>query len=85
MVNNRGISLIKLPDKKGRRHDYDVYKAGIRPVIPKQAVAVVDLGYHGMEKDYPEQLSTLPCKKRRNLDLSRERKKSITKFIQKRG
>ena len=36
------------------------------PVTPKQVVNVVDLGYLGVEKDYPEQLSALPYKKKRN-------------------
>jgi hypothetical protein len=33
---------------------------------------VVDLGYLGVEKDFPEQLSALPCKKKKNQDLSQE-------------
>jgi hypothetical protein len=36
---------------------------------------VVDLGYLVMEKDYPDQLSALPYKKKRNHeDLSQEEK-----------
>ena len=38
-------------------------------------VNVVNLGYLGVEKDFPEQLSALPCKKKRNQkDLSQEEK-----------
>ncbi len=38
-------------------------------------VNVLDLGYLGVEKDFPEQLSALPCKKKRNQkDLSQEEK-----------
>ena len=33
-----------------------------------------DLGYVGIEKDFPEQLSALPCKRKRNLELSQEEK-----------
>jgi hypothetical protein len=66
MVNNRGYILHKIGYKKGRKHDYDVYKRD-RHVTPKEVVNVVDLGYLGIEKDYPaEQLSALPCKKKRN-------------------
>jgi hypothetical protein len=35
---------------------------------------VVDLGYLGIEKDFPDQLSTLPYRKKKNLDLSKEEK-----------
>jgi hypothetical protein len=71
MVNNRGYILHKVSHKKGKRHDYDVYIKN-HPVAPKEVVTVVDLGYLGIEKDFPEQLSALPCKKKRNLDLSQE-------------
>jgi hypothetical protein len=35
---------------------------------------VIDLGYLGIEKDFPEQLSSLPCKRKRNCELSQEEK-----------
>ncbi len=68
-VNNRGYILHKVGYKKGRKHDYDVYKKN-HPIIPKQVVNVVDLGYLGVETDFPEQLSALPYKKKRNRFLS---------------
>ena len=74
MVNNRGYILHKIGYKKGRKHDYNIYKEN-HPVIPKQVVNVLDLGYLGVEKDFPEQLSALPYKKKRNQkDLSQEEK-----------
>jgi hypothetical protein len=59
MVNNRGYILHKANHhKKGQRHDYDFYKKN-HPVTPsKQVVNVFDLGYLGVEKDFPEQLSS---------------------------
>ncbi len=72
-VNNRGYILHKATHKKGRRHDYDVYKKN-HPVIPKEVVTVIDLGYLGVETDFPEQLSVLPCKKKRNRFLSDDEK-----------
>ncbi len=36
-VNNRGYILHKVGYKKGRKHDYDVYKKN-HPVIPKEVV-----------------------------------------------
>jgi hypothetical protein len=73
MVNNRGYIPHKARKKKGRKHDYDIYKKS-HPCTPKQVVNVLDLGYFRVEKDFPEQLSALPCKKRRNQCLSQEEK-----------
>jgi len=75
MVNNRGYILHKIAHKKGKRHDYDIYKEN-HPVIPKQVVTVFDLGYLGIEKDFPNQLSSLPKRKKRNQEggLSMEEK-----------
>jgi DDE superfamily endonuclease len=71
MVNNRGFIVHKVGHKKGRIHDYSIYKEN-HPVIPKQVVNVIDLGYVGIELDFPEQLSALPCKRKRNWILSQE-------------
>ena len=73
MVNNHGIIIHKTDHKKGRRHDYDIYKRN-HPVTPKEVVNVFDLGYLGVEKDFSEQLSSIPNRKKRNLDLSQEEK-----------
>ncbi len=72
-VNNRGYILHKVGYKKGRKHDYDIYKRN-HPVIPKEVVNVFDLGYLGVETDFPEQLSALPFKKKINQCLSQEEK-----------
>ena len=75
MVNNRGIIIHKTKHKKGHRHDYNICRyENNHPVTPKQVVSVFDLGYLGVEKDYPEQLSSLPNKKKRNTDLSQVEK-----------
>ncbi len=73
MVNNCGYIIHKLGHKKGRRHDYEIYKKN-HPVTLKQVVTLVDLGYLGVEKDFPEQLSALPYKKKRNHELTQEEK-----------
>jgi len=72
-LNNRGIIIHKLGYKKGKRHDYDIYKKD-HPVTPKEVVNVYDLGYLGVENDFPEQLSSLPYRKKRSLELSQEEK-----------
>ena len=35
-------------------------------MTPKQVINVVDLGYLGIETDFPKQLSSLPKRKKRN-------------------
>ncbi len=77
------ISFTKSAIKKGRKHDYDVYKKN-HPVIPKEVVNVVDLEYLGIEKDFPKQLSALPYKKKRNQCLSQEEKDYNTIHSKKR-
>ena len=59
-----------------------IYKKN-HPVIPKQVVNVVDLGYLGVEKDFPEQLSALPYKKKRNQQSYLQEEKEYNKFHSK--
>jgi hypothetical protein len=73
MVNNRGFIIHKTNYKKGRRHDYDIYKEN-PPSTPKNVVNVFDLGYLGVEKDFLEQQSCIPIRKKRNQELSEEEK-----------
>ena len=61
------IFFIRLPIGKDEGMIiYSVYKKDRPIVIPKQVVNVVDLGYLGVEEDFPDQLSALPYKKKRN-------------------
>ena len=60
--------------KKGRRHDYDVYKKN-HPVTSPQVVNVIDLGYLGVEKDFPEQLSSHYHTKRKETASYHKKKK----------
>ncbi len=73
MVNNQGVIINKLRYKKGRKHDYDIYKKN-HPITPKDVLNVFDLGYQGVEKDFPEQKSAIPNRKKRNQELSEEEK-----------
>ena len=76
MVNNRGYIIHKVAHKKGCRHDYDIYKMN-HAITPKEVVTVFDLGYLGVEKDFIEQISSVPYRKKRNQDqLSQEEKES---------
>ena len=73
MVNQQGRIMYKTHYKAGRNHDYKIYKSN-RPVTPKDVENVFDLGFLGVEKDFPEQTSILPFKKKRNKPLSVEKK-----------
>ena len=53
-------------------------------LTPPQVVNVIDLGYLGVEKDFPEQLSLYYRIKRKETASYHKKKKSITKFILKR-
>ena len=52
-VNKDGYILHKIAYRKGRRHDYYIYKKDRPIVIPKQVVNVVDLGYLGSRRGFP--------------------------------
>ena len=76
MANSRGLVIHKAGHKKVKRHDYDIciYEKN-HPLTPKQVVSVFDLGYLGVGKDFPEQISSLPNRnKRSQKDLSQEEK-----------
>jgi hypothetical protein len=72
MVNSEGLVLHKTGHKKGRKHDYDVYKHNNHPLTPQQVENVFDLGYLGVEKDFPNVKSVLPIRKKKNIMLSDE-------------
>jgi len=74
MVNNKGEMLYKSRHhKKGRQHDYTVYKDE-QPQTPSQVENVLDLGFLGCEKDFPTVKYSLPVKKKRNIELTEEEK-----------
>ena len=53
MVNSEGLILHKTKHKRGRKHDYDVYKNNHPPITPPQVENVLDLGYLGVQNDFP--------------------------------
>jgi hypothetical protein len=63
---------------------YWIYKSN-HLVTPKEVVKVVDLGYLGVEKDFPDQLlSALPYRKKKNQDLSQKEKEKTEFTLTKR-
>jgi hypothetical protein len=80
MVNNRGYIIHKVNHKKGRRHDYNIYKNN-HPLIPKQVVNVLDLGYWSREGFSRTAISALPYKRKRNpQELSAEEEKEYNQY-----
>ena len=73
MVNKKGKILHKSKHKKGRQHDYSVYKDE-HPITPTNVKNYYDLGYQGVEKDFPNVKVVLPIKKKRNIELNKRRK-----------
>ena len=75
MVNKKGEILHKSKQyKKGKQHDYSVYKDE-HPITPSQVKNYYDLGYYGIEKDFPDLKVVLPVKKKRNIELTRTEKR----------
>ena len=52
MVNGEGLILHKTEHKKGRKHDYEIFKNN-HPITPIQVENVFDLGYMGVKNDFP--------------------------------
>ncbi len=52
--------------------------------MPKEVVNVYDLGYLGIEKDFPEQISSLPHRKKKNNELSLQEKERNKNHYKKR-
>jgi len=73
-TNQKGLIIYKTKHKqRGRKHDYRIFKKN-HPVLPKDVIGMYDLGFLGVEKDFPEQLSSLPIKKEKDHELTVEQK-----------
>jgi len=72
MVDNQAIIIHRAGHKKGRRHDYNICRyTNNHPVTPYHVVNALDPGYLGIGNDFPEQLSSVPNKKKPSTELSR--------------
>ncbi|HET7389239.1 MAG TPA: transposase family protein [Nitrososphaeraceae archaeon] len=74
MVNSEGAILHKTGHKHGRIHDYEIFKNN-HPITPMQVESVFDLGYMGVQNDFPTVKSVLPVRKNKQRELSNEEKK----------
>jgi hypothetical protein len=73
-ANKKGLLIYKTKRRqRGRRHDYRIYKKN-HPKLPKDVLSMLDLGFLGVEKDFPEQKSSLPIKKEKDHELTEVQK-----------
>jgi len=75
MVNKKGLILHKTKHRKGKQHDYDMFKKTGPPPLPPEVELGVDLGYFGIKKDYPELNVNIPVKKPKGKELSSKEKR----------
>jgi len=62
-VNAEGLILHKTPHARGSRHDYSLFKWR-HPRLPEEVRLGLDLGYDGVQNDYPELNVLVPFKRR---------------------
>ncbi len=67
-INLKGEIIHKPPHSPGRRNDYGILKIK-HPVLSEELMVFYDLGYLGVEKDFPDQTSVLPYKKKKGKEL----------------
>lgn len=69
----------------GRVHDYSLLKRSrVMECLPEQVIKRVDLGYQGIETDYPGHVVVIPKKKPPKQDLTPAQKRSNRKKAKKR-
>ena len=72
-INLNGEIIHKPPHSPGRRNDYAILKIK-HPVLSEELMVFYDLGYLGVEKDFPDQTSVLPYKKKKGKKLTLSQK-----------
>jgi len=74
-ADEQGQILILPPAKPGRRSDYFRFKqSGIGHILPPDVATWVDLGFVGIEKDFPNLAVVIPHKKPKNGTLTPEQR-----------
>lgn len=61
-VNGKGLIVHRTNHARGRRHDYPIFKRN-RPHLPPGVKPVVDLGYNGIQNDFPGLEPMVPFKR----------------------
>ena len=68
-INLDRIIIHKSIHSPGSHHDYKIYKSK-HPVLSEELLQFYDLGYLGIEKDFENQISVLPYKKKKGRELT---------------
>lgn len=84
MVNKKGVILHKTKHVNGKKHDYDLFKGKGPPPLPPDVEIDMDLGYQGVEKDFPHLKVKIPVKKKKGKDLSKRDKRYNKKLRRER-
>jgi hypothetical protein len=83
-VTNKGFIVHVSKTVGGRMHDYNLFKKSCLPQhIPKDLPSYFDSGYQGIQKDFPDLLVLLPCKRARNKSTLSRREKTWNKAQRK--
>src|SRR5450759_2241947 len=61
-VNRDGLIVHRTNHARGRRNDYAIFKRN-RPELPEGVGATVDLGYNGIQNDFPAMEPMVPFKR----------------------
>ncbi|CAN5721079.1 hypothetical protein BH23THE1_BH23THE1_08330 [soil metagenome] len=73
-ANQKGLIVYKTRhNQMGKRHDYRIYKKN-HPDLPNDVMSMYGFGFLGVEKDFPEQRSSLPIKKEKGCELTLQEK-----------
>ena len=83
MINKKGLILHKTGHDNGKRHDYDVFKKK-HPIVPPDVEIILDLGYQGIEKDFPDIKSRIPRKKPRGKERTKKDRRYNKKLSKER-
>jgi len=83
ITNRNGLIIHIAGHVRGRKHDYDLFKDR-HPSLPKQVGISADLGYQGIEKDFPSLRVRIPVKKKRGKPPDKKDKRHNRKLNRKR-
>lgn len=72
-INLNGEIIHKSTHAPGSYHDYKIYKSK-HPTLSEELLIFYDLGYLGVEKDFPDQISIIPYKKKKGKKLTDSQK-----------
>lgn len=83
ITNKKGLIIHKTKHRPGREHDYNIWKK-THPYIPPDIEIDADLGYQGIQKDFPQLKTRIPIKKPRGKQLTKQQKRHNKKLSKER-